>query len=117
MASRTPVNAITDKLLTTTLADTTYTVPANTVFTPSACSFNNTTNSTKAVTANVYPSGGSASASNEVLTQVAVPGYPSAPVTAPSLVGHSFPAGTVFVFKADSAAAVSINLSGYLFTA
>lgn len=116
MANRIPVNAITNLQLTATLTDTTYTVPAGAVFTPSACSLNNTTGTNRAVTANAYPSGGSAAAANEFLTALAVPASPSAPVTVPSLVGQNFPAGTVFVFKADAAAAVSINLSGYLFT-
>lgn len=116
MATRSPVNVITNLLLSTTLTDTTWTVPANSTFTVSALSLNNTTGTVRAVTANAYPSGGSAAAANEFLTALAVPASPSAPVTVPSLVGHNFPAGTVFVFKADAAAAVSINLSGYLYT-
>lgn len=115
MASRIPVNAITNLLLTTSLADTFYTVPAGSVFTVSACSLNNTTTGNVSVTANAFPSGGSASTANEVLSDLSVPLKPSAPVTVPALVGQNFPAGTTIQFKAG-ATGVSINLSGYLFT-
>ena len=114
---RLPFNLITNKQLTTTLTDTTYTVPANTTLTVAALSFNNTTGTGRTVTANAYPGGGAAAAGNEFLSALSVPAAGSAPTTSTGLVGHSFPAGTVFVFKADAATAVSINFSGYLTTA
>lgn len=113
---RLPSNLITDKLLTTTLTDTAYAVPANSTLTVSALSFNNTTGVARLVTAHAFPSGGSATASNQILTNLSIPISGAQPTSVPSLVGQHFTAGTTLEFKDDAGASVSINLSGYLTT-
>lgn len=114
MATRVPVNAITNKQLTVNLTDTAYTVPANSTFTVSALSFNNTTGTARTATANAVPTAGTAVAANEFLSALPVPASGNQPTSVGSLVGQHFPAGTTFQFKADAATAVSINFSGYL---
>lgn len=113
---RLPSNLITNKLLTTTLTDTAYVVPENSTLTVSALSFNNTTGTARLVTAHAFPSGGSATASNQILTSLSVPISGAQPTSVPSLVGQHFPAGTTIEFKDDAGSAVAINLSGYLTT-
>lgn len=111
---RLPKSLITNKLLTTSLADTSYTVPAGSVLTVSALSLNNTSGTVCNVTANAVPPAGSASDANEFLSALPIPAAGAAPTTVPALVGHHFPAGTVIQFSADTGAAVSINFSGYV---
>lgn len=114
MTTRSPKSAISNKLLTTSAGDTEYTVPANSVFTVSACTLNNTTGTARTVTINVIPSGDTASADNQVATALPVAASGAAPTTVPGLVGHHIEGGGKINFVADAGAAVSCLLSGYL---
>lgn len=103
MATRTPISVIAAQLGTTA---TTYTVPANSILTISAGMLNNSTGTARTVSATV--------AGLAVLTALTVPAG-AAPVSlASSLVGQTFPAGTVLSMTADAGSAVTCIISGYL---
>ena len=114
MATRTPKVVIGNLQLTTTLTDTSYTVPANTVLTISAATLNNTTATPRTATINVIPNGGSAGATTQIATTLAVPAAGAAPTIVAGLVGQHIEAGGKLQAIADAGSAVTILVSGYL---
>ena len=115
MATRVPINLISNVQLTTTLTDTSYTVPANSIATISAFTLNNTTATARTVTITVIPTG-AAAAANQVATTITVPAAGAAPTIVSSLVGHSLLATWKLQMLADAATAVTPLVSGYLTT-
>jgi hypothetical protein len=115
MASRIPINLLSNLQLTTSLTDASYTVPANSVATISACTLNNTTATARTVTVNVIPTG-SAAATNQIITTITIPAAGAAPTIVSSLVGQHLLAGWKVQMLADSATAVTPLVSGYLTT-
>jgi hypothetical protein len=116
MATRTPVVVLSNLQLSTSLADSSYTVPANSTLTISAATLNNTTASVRTATVNVIPSGGSASASNEIASGISVAAAGATPVVVSALIGQHITAGGKLQMKADAATAVTPLVSGYLTT-
>lgn len=116
MATRTPVVVLANLQLSTSLADSSYTVPANSTLTISAASLNNTTGTGRTVTINVIPSAGSATASNEVASAITVAAAGATPVVATVLIGQHIAAGGKLQMKADAATAITPLVSGYLTT-
>lgn len=116
MATRSPVVVLGNLQLSTSLADSSYTVPANSTLTISAATLNNTTGTSRNVTANVIPSGGSATASNEIVSALVVGIAGTTPTLLSSLVGQHILAGGKLQMKADAATAVTPLVSGYLTT-
>ena len=116
MATRTPVVVLSNLQLSTSLADTSYTVPANSTLTISAATLNNTTGTGRTVTINAIPNGGSATASNEVASAITVAAAGATPVVVTALIGQHIGAGGKLQMKADAATAVTPLVSGYLTT-
>ena len=116
MATRTPVVVLSNLQLSTSLADTSYTVPANSTLTISAATLNNTTGTGRTVVINMIPSAGSATASNEIATNLSVPLSGSTPTVVTALIGQHLGAGGKLQMKADAATAVTPLVSGYLTT-
>jgi hypothetical protein len=117
MATSTPVKIIgaVGAYLTTTATDTAYAVPANATLTISQASANNTTATNRTVTVYFIPPAGTASAEDEVASDVPIPAGVGA-VALSQLVGCTLPTGTIIQMVADAATAVTAKMSGYLTT-
>jgi hypothetical protein len=89
-----------------------YTVPANTTTTISSFTLNNTTAGALTASVSIVPSGGSQSASNEVVTDLSIAAKTSIPVT--QLVGQHMAAGSTLQMKGSAAASITAQVSGYL---
>lgn len=110
MAQRLPKLLVAGSQLTASAA-TYYTVPANTITTISAMTMTNTTATARTVTVHLIPSGGSASASNTILSaRVVAPGESYNVVAA---IGQSIPTASFIQALSDSATAVTMIASGY----
>lgn len=116
MATRTPVVVLGNLQLTATAADSSYTVPANSILTISSATLNNTTGTPRTATVHVIPSGSSATASNQVATTITVAAAGATPVVLACLIGQHLAAGSKLQMLADAATAVTPLVSGYLTT-
>lgn len=108
--TRLPKVLVNNTQLTTSYA-TYYTAPANTTTTISAFTLNNTTAGALTANISIVPSGGSQSASNEVVTEIALGAKTS--VQIPQLVGQHLAAGSVLQMKGSAAASITPQVSGY----
>lgn len=112
MATVTPKRIIAGSQLTASVA-TYYTCKANTKCTIKNLSFSNTTDTARTVTVNLVASGGSATASNQLVTTHTIPAYSEWPCGIAS--GHVLEAGGTIQAVADSASAVTIIGSGLVY--
>ena len=95
----------------TTSAATYYTTPANTITTISACTLTNTTAGAVTATMHLVPSGGTATASNMILsarTIAAGESYNVGPA-----IGQTLAAGGFLQALAGSATSITLVASGY----
>jgi len=95
----------------TAVAATYYTTPANTLTTISACTLTNTTAGAVTATMHLVPNGGSATASNMVLSARAIAAGEAFNVG--SAIGQTLPAGGTLQALAGSATSISLVASGY----
>lgn len=109
MSALTPKNIIAGTQLTASAA-TYYAVPANTRCIVQKMTFANTTGTARTVTVYLIPSGGTASASNTVVTTHTVPA--NSEWICDPVQGHTLEAGAFIQALADGAAAVTIYASG-----
>jgi predicted phage tail protein len=116
MASRNPITIIGNLQLTTALTDSSYTVPANSSVTISAVELNNTTAVPQSVTIHLIPTGGSATAANQIVTTLVVGAAGAAPTLVPALVGQHILAGGKLQMLSSLAASITPLVSGYLNT-
>ena len=109
---RIPVVIFNNVLLTTAVAGATYAAAAAALVTISAATLNNTTGAVRTATVHIVPSGGAASAANQ-LGIVSLPASPAAPTVCGFLIGHTIPPGGSLQALSDAGAAVAIFVSGY----
>lgn len=107
---RLPKRLVSGSQLTTSAA-TYYTVPANTITTISACTLTNTTAGAVTATVHLVPSGGSATASNMILSARVIAAGESYNVG--SAIGQSMAAGGLLQALAGSATSITLVASGY----
>lgn len=110
MATRLPKQLVAGSQLTTSAA-TYYTVPANTLATISALTLTNSTGTAKYATLHLVPNGGSATASNMILSARVIAAGESYNVA--SAIGQTIPAGATIQALAESATTITIVASGY----
>lgn len=95
----------------TTSAATYYTTPANTLTTIAACTLTNTTAGPVTATVHLVPSGGSATASNMVLSARVIATGESYNVG--SAIGQTLAAGGTLQALAGAVTSISLVASGY----
>lgn len=95
----------------TTSAATYYTVPANTITTISACSLTNSTATARTATVYLVPSGGTADATNIILSARTIAAGETYNVAA--AIGQTIPAGATIQALAEAGTAITIVASGY----
>lgn len=95
----------------TTSAATYYTTPANTLTTISACTVTNTTGTAQTLTMHLIPQGGSASASNMIVSARVVAAGESFNVA--SAIGQTMAAGGFLQALAGAATSLTLVASGY----
>lgn len=110
MAQRLPKQLVAGSQLTTSAASY-YTVPANTITTISACTLINSTATARTATVYLVPSGGSAGATNVILSARTIAAGESYNVAA--AIGQSIPAGASIQALADAGTAITLVASGY----
>lgn len=109
MAISAPKRLVSGSQLTASLA-TYYTTPANTRTIITKLTLTNTTGTPRTVDIHLIPSGGSATASNQVVDAYLVPANDQKVVY--EAVGHVLEAGGFLQAVADAATAVTIIASG-----
>ena len=95
----------------TAAAATYYTVPTNTLTTISACTLTNTTAGAVTATVHLVPSGGSATASNMILSARTLAAGESFNVG--SAIGQTLAAGGTLQALAGAVTSISLVASGY----
>lgn len=95
----------------TTSAATYYTVPANTLTTISACTLTNTTGGAVTATMHLVPTGGTADATNCILSARTIAAGESFNVG--SAIGQTMAAGGTLQGLAGSATSITLVASGY----
>jgi hypothetical protein len=95
----------------TAAAATYYTVPANTLTTISACTLTNTTAGAVTATVHLVPSGGSATASNMILSARTLAAGESFNVG--SAIGQTLAAGGTLQALAGAVTSITLVASGY----
>lgn len=107
---RLPTRLIDGSQLTTSAA-TYYTTPANTITTIAACTLTNTTVGAVTATVHLVPNGGTATASNMILSARVIAAGESFNVG--SAIGQSLAAGGTIQALASTGASISLVASGY----
>lgn len=94
-------------------ASTYYTAPANTTTTISAFTLNNTSGVPRTATVHLVPSGGTASAANQIATAIVIPASGAMPTILAGAIGQHLATGGSIQMFADANGAVSVYASGY----
>ena len=110
MATRLPKQLSAGAQLTVSAA-TYYTVPANTIATVSAMTLTNSTGTARTATVYLVPNGGSAAATNIILSARTIAAGESYNVGA--AIGQTIPAGATIQALSDAGSAVTLVASGY----
>jgi hypothetical protein len=109
--TRTPVVLVNNVQLPNAYGAAQYVTPVNTTTTISSFTLNNTTAGAVTASISVVPSGGSQSASNEVVTELSIAAKTS--VAVPQLVGQHMTTAMSLTMKASAAASITAQVSGY----
>lgn len=110
MAQRLPKQLQAGAQLTTSAA-TYYTVPANTITTISAFTLTNTTATARTATLYLVPSGGTAGATNCILSARTI--APGESYNVASAIGQTIPAGATIQALSDAGTGLTLVASGY----
>lgn len=110
MAQRLPKQLCAGAQLTNAAA-TYYTAPANTVTTISAMTLTNTTGTARTATVYLVPNGGTAGATNCILSARTIAAGEAYNVV--QAVGQSIPAGATLQALSDAGTALTLVASGY----